>query len=134
MVDGCPYKLTIHDTDQEPETDSDQVDVFLLTYSVTNRESFKSIAKKWKPWLDKYYPDKPIIFAANKIDERESGAITISFESGKKMAEIIKSFTYLEFSTKTQEGLRETFEKAIVAANKKKRACHSKKKNSCLIM
>lgn len=139
MVGGLPYQLTLHDTAEDNALCDQRVDVFLLIFAVDNKKSFDDIKFKWKPWLMKNYPNKPFVVAANKVEKRgyEDDGL-ISTEEGKRIADLVGAFSYEEFSVKTQEGLRDTFEKVILAFIKKPtQTAHPKKKkpkrNSCII-
>lgn len=140
MVDGLPYQLTLHDTSEDNALCEEHVDVFLLIFAADNKKSFEDIKYKWKPWLMKHYPNKPFVLAANKVDNKKTDSEDgfLSSEEGKRMADLVGAFSYEEFSVKTQEGLRDTFEKVILAFVKKPaQTAHPKKKklkrNSCII-
>jgi len=115
LVEDHPYLLTLHDTAESDPICDVTVDVFLLIYSITSKSSFDNIQNKWKPWLSKHYPNTKIVLAGNKIDERDSIENSTSLSNGKRLAKVIGAQCYVEFSVKSQEGLRDAFEKVILA-------------------
>jgi len=144
MVDGKPFKLTLHDTSDKHTKCDCRVDVFLVMFSVNNKQSFNNIKKIWKPWISQNFPGVPFILAGNKIDERDSSesiqTCFITPSEGNTLASDIGAMSYKEFSVKTQEGLRDTFENVILAFlmnnNSKLQKLQKKKKHnkSCTIL
>jgi len=137
MVDDHPYCLTLHDTSDTDPICDESVDVFILLYSISNKQSFDNIQTKWKPWLEKHYPHKPFILAGNKIDERDQVVSSISTSAGKRLGKAIGAICYQEYSAKTQEGLCVAFEKVITAflarSRRRDQKKHKKHKN-CTIL
>jgi Ras-related C3 botulinum toxin substrate 1 len=107
-------------------------DVFLACFSIISPASFENIKTKWIPEIRYHCPDTPIILAGLKKDLRENPEIRsrlaernrtpISAQQGHALAREIHVDTYLECSSKTQEGLHKLFTEAISAALQPKRS------------
>ena len=71
-------------------------------------------------------PNKPFLLVGTKIDLREDSITLnklaknhfkpIDFEHGKKLAKELKAVKYVECSALTQQGLKNVFDEAIMAA------------------
>lgn len=69
---------------------------------------------------------------ANTMKElAKKNAKPISVEQGKKLAAKIQADCYMECSSKTQEGLKEVFDRAITVALKNKSSESEGKKEGC---
>jgi len=137
MVDGRPFKLSLHDTgsclEEDRQTSQQSVDVFLLMFSVVDLKSFENVQKKWAPWLNRHFPKIPVVVVGNKTDLRDSCAKTS--EDGKKLAGDIGAKNYTECSVRTQEGLRGIFDEVVNAVmNKKVDESIKKKSKQCTIL
>eukprot|EP00761_Pharyngomonas_kirbyi_P011943 gb/GECH01011969.1/.p1 GENE.gb/GECH01011969.1/~~gb/GECH01011969.1/.p1 ORF type:complete len:203 (+),score=53.64 gb/GECH01011969.1/:1-609(+) len=125
--------------------------VFLICFSIVNPASYDNVKTKWYPEVDQYAAGTPIILIGLKLDLRddsqtisklqEKSLKPISEQQGKQMAEEIGAKGYLECSARTQEGLKEVFDKAIEvglssnedAEEEEKKSSSKKKKKDCVI-
>ncbi len=99
--------------------------VFLIYFSLVDRNSFERIEKKWVPEIiNTGHAEVPYVIVGNKLDLRNDPntlkalGITdkpISTEEGKAMAKRVGAICYMECSAKTQEGLGELFTAAVTA-------------------
>ncbi|KAK6177772.1 hypothetical protein SNE40_015807 [Patella caerulea] len=104
-------------------------DVILMCFSIDNPVSLENISEKWKPEIQHFCPNVPIILVGNKKDLRYDPVTCkelpmlkpVSTDEGRTMAEKINAYSYLECSARTKEGVREVFETATRAALQKKR-------------
>jgi small GTP-binding protein len=91
-----------------------QTDLFLVCFSVTNRDSFDSVSQKWIPEISHHLPEAKWVLVGTKSDLRtEHGAVTS--EEAQDLAELLKGSGYVECSSLDQADLSEVFEKAIAA-------------------
>ncbi|KAI0217932.1 cell division cycle 42 [Lamellibrachia satsuma] len=115
-----------------------QTDVFLVCFSVVLPSSFENIEEKWVPEIMEHCEKTPFLLVGLKIDLRDDPATLkelsknhtnpIRFEQGKILAKELTAVKYVECSALTQEGLRNVFDEAILAAieppePQKKRKC-----------
>jgi len=143
-VDNKQVELALWDTAGQEDYDRlrplsyPDTDVILMCFSIDSPDSLENIPEKWTPEVKHFCPNVPIILVGNKKDLRND-SITIDKlgqtkqepvkpEEGRKMAEKINVFAYLECSAKSKEGVREVFETATRAAlqfvpKKKKKVC-----------
>ncbi len=95
-------------------------DVFLLCYSIADRDSFKSIEKKWMAELRTCAPAVPIILVGTTCDFRkgkdDSGMVSTS--EANDMLQKNSFFGYVECSAKTLTHYKQSFVKAIYAVLK----------------
>uniref|UniRef100_T1IS63 Uncharacterized protein n=1 Tax=Strigamia maritima TaxID=126957 RepID=T1IS63_STRMM len=102
-------------------------DVFLLCYSIDNKNSYENIASFWRPEVRNFSTKVPIVLVATKCDLRNENATTadlVSTKDGKKMCAKIGAAKYVECSAKTSIGVEEVFQKAVRSVFKRKsRVC-----------
>jgi GTPase SAR1 family protein len=99
-------------------------DVFIVCYSVVDRESFKNIKSFWIPELKQFNVKKrPVILVATQSDIRDECTDCITSEEGIELAKDIGAECLIETSAITKEGMTATFEKVVLSALK-----HRKKK------
>jgi len=120
LVDGQPVNLGLWDTAGSPEYDQLRplsypgTDVFLICFSVDDRETFKSVRDKWQPEISSAQPGTPIILVGTKMDLRKPGDKKyVTLEEGLKLADEIGGDKYIECSALTQKGLGEVFENTV---------------------
>ena len=109
-IDGEEYKLYIWDglcgsNASLPETDQvflpkkQSVDVFIVTFSVIEPDSYCSVEKKWIPALKRYCPKATIVLVGNKTNFRNNSKQHITTEMGEDLARRINAAMYLECSS-----------------------------------
>ncbi|CAF0825426.1 unnamed protein product [Brachionus calyciflorus] len=116
--------------------------IFLVTFSVVMPNSFENIKEKWIPEILHYCPDAPFMIVGTQTDLRtDSDTINklkknnqkpVTPDQAVRLAKELKAVKYVECSALTQEGLKDVFDEAIVAAlnpNKKK-----SKRKKCQIL
>jgi GTPase SAR1 family protein len=86
-------------------------DIFLIIFSVGNRESFESVAKRWIPELDHFVPNSRKILIGTQTELRQSlGKNAIRTKEGIELAKSIGACGYFELSSKFNRGLKEPLE------------------------
>eukprot|EP00063_Salmo_salar_P091608 XP_014066443.1 PREDICTED: rho-related GTP-binding protein RhoV-like [Salmo salar] len=142
-VDGIPVQIQLMDTAGQEEFDHfrsmcyNQIDVFILCFSVVNPVSFHNITSKWIPQIRTFNSASPIILVGTQSDLRHDVSILIHLDQlrvkpvvnsqARRLAEKIRAHDYVECSALTQKNLKEAFDSAIFAAIKHK-ACEKAKK------
>uniref|UniRef100_A0A1I7Y7D0 Rho-related GTP-binding protein RhoU n=1 Tax=Steinernema glaseri TaxID=37863 RepID=A0A1I7Y7D0_9BILA len=103
-------------------------DVFVVCYSVTCSQSLCSAMTKWIPSIQSYYPNRPIILAGTKIDERKSyDAVKAAYlasgkdkpvkkRKGRKIAENFSNVTYAECSSRDSYSVEQLLQRAAKSA------------------
>ncbi len=77
-VEGKIYKMAIWDTCDEGAYENLRVlsypetNVFLIFFSVTDRQSFNKVTQVWIPEIKQHCPDAPCILVATSIDVRNN--------------------------------------------------------------
>ncbi|KAL4239453.1 hypothetical protein ACF0H5_000268 [Mactra antiquata] len=149
IASGNIYSLTLWDTAGQEEYDRlrplsyPQTDVFLVCFSLTERNSFGNVSQKWLPEIKYHTSLVPIILVGTKEDLRslcmnkksESGRrkVWISTNEGINLAQQCGAFRYIECSSKTQRGVKSVFDAAVMSvmtSDKPKRP----RKRSCRII
>ncbi|XP_038077469.1 rho-related protein racA-like isoform X3 [Patiria miniata] len=119
MVAGKPYNLGLFDTAGQEDYDRLRplsyrgADIFLLCFSVENRDSFINVTEKWIPEIVHHMPNTPILLVATKIDLRGSSQHNcVSFDEGFKLAQK-HNLEYTETSALHGKNVKDCFEKAV---------------------
>lgn len=112
--------------------------IFLVCFSLANRDSFDNVRDKWIPELRRYAA-QPMAFLLVGTQADRTPALVTAREA-ESLAKELGAIAYLPCSAKTREGLREVFVEAILgavngggASGEKRKATASKKKSKCLI-
>ena len=150
VIDGESTSLSLWDTSGGEENDSlrpkyySQTDVFVLVFSLVILGSFQNISDKWYPEISRYCPNAAIILAGSELELRNDPAYLkeltarelqpITYEQGCMKAKEIKARKYLEFSSRTQQGLKEVFDEAVRAVLYPPVVQQKKRRRACLIM
>ena len=129
-VDNKHVELELWDTAGEEDYDRlrplsyPDTNVIIMCFSIDSPDSLSNILDKWKPEVNHFCPEIPIILVGNKKDLRnDSNTIKqlgrmkqapVKIEEGRAMADQINALAYLECSAKTKEGVREVFETAFI--------------------
>lgn len=146
MVDGRVCSLTLWDTAGQSDYDRlrplsyPQTDVFLICFSLVERNSFANVTEKWYPEVHHHCPNTPIILVGTKQDligetkgeKHQHSKNSISTVEGRSLALHIRAETYIECSAKTQRGVKEVFDQAIrtvfVPFHQKSKTKHGQKR------
>ena len=100
-------------------------DVFLVTYSTVNPDSFSNVQTKWINEIKYHNPHTPFVLVGTKkdlrtnedflrcLEEREMKPVTT--QEGMNLAKETGAFAFMESSALTQEGVKEVFEQVIKA-------------------
>ncbi|XP_060063046.1 cell division control protein 42 homolog [Ylistrum balloti] len=105
-------------------------DVFVMCYSVMDRESFDNIKSRWLPEVT-YIMGKRLnlVLVATQVDLRESidldQDIPVSKAEGHHMAEEIGAFSFIECSSSNQDCVQGVFEDVVQCSLKQKKKKHS---------
>lgn len=127
ILDGKIFNLGLWDTAGQDDYNRlrplsyRDADVFLLAFSLTSKDSFDNVGKKWIPELRHYAPGVPIILVGTKEDLRDSKVLIAGQSStarilrsrGEDLKRLIRASAYVECSSKTQENLSAVFETAV---------------------
>jgi len=124
MVDDIPVSLALWDSCGQSSYDNlrklsySQTDVFLITFSLTNRTSFENVKSKWSYEIKEFNPSTPIILVGTKLDMRDSAApgTTVSHQEGETLKHMINAHHYIECSALTQQNLTHLFDQTIRVA------------------
>lgn len=124
-VNGELFKFQLWDTAGAEHYDMlrplsySETDVFIVVYSVINRDSFNNVDTKWVTDItDKGDEGVPYILIGNKVDLRDSykeakPVSTVELEKMQAKTGAARSF---EASALTQEGLKEAFDGVVTLA------------------
>ncbi|ORX80490.1 cell division control protein [Anaeromyces robustus] len=148
MIADEPYTLGLFDTAGQEDYDRlrplsyPQTDVFLICFSVVSPTSFVNVREKWFPEIRHHCPGVPCLLVGTQIDRlSETSTINslaknhekpISAEQGQRLAKEMKAVKYVQCSARTQEGLKNVFDEAIIAALSPGE--NDKKKNNCVLL
>jgi small GTP-binding protein len=106
--------LGLYDHIKDPELRKltiQNMDIFLVCYSVSDVKSFENIEKVWIPEIKKISPFTPIILVATKSDLSEN--LKLDNTNGLKLQKKIKSDGFVECSAVNQENIHKCFEMVI---------------------
>ncbi|KAI7904469.1 rho3 protein [Cokeromyces recurvatus] len=138
--DQQKIELSLWDTAGQEEFDRirllsyENTHVFMLCFSVENRDSFHNIPDKWLEEVTEHSPHAKLVLVALKCDLRQEKPDTILYQEGLEMAKSINAIRYLECSAKHKRGVKECFqETAKVALSVKLKSSHDSGSN-CIIL
>ncbi|KAL0473822.1 putative CDC42 protein [Neurospora intermedia] len=150
MIGDEPYTLGLFDTAGQEDYDRlrplsyPQTDVFLICFSVASPASFENVSQKWAPEVNHHCPGVPFLIVGTQKDLRSDKELRdklaqrkqsmIEFKQGEKLAQDLDAVKYVECSALTQEGLKNVFDEAIVAALEPPQKKTSKRDKKCLIL
>lgn len=131
-IGGKPYTLALFDTSGQEDYEKlrllpfRQADVILVLFSVIIPSSFDNAKEKWIPVIRHHCPNVPYLLVGTEIEKRtdpetldrlkKKRKSIVSNEEGRAMAVKVLARKYLECSVVTQEGLKNVFDEAILAA------------------
>lgn len=125
LIDGLKLHFEGHDSPGHEEYDRlrpltyPNTDVFLLMFSVSDRNSFVAIEQKFYPEVHQFVPNASFILVASKIDLRhiEDGPTDcVTREEGIEMAKRLNLDGYLEISSVCLAGVHEMYRTALRVA------------------
>jgi small GTP-binding protein len=90
--------------------------VFILCFSVVDRESYENIKKKWIIDIRERVPDAVLLLVGTKTDLRPASALSVSPADGHALARDIGAIEYVETSAIDGSGVNDVFTKAILRA------------------
>ncbi|XP_069117252.1 cell division control protein 42 homolog [Argopecten irradians] len=127
-VDGNKYGITL--TDMAGEHDDlatstyKETDVFIICYSVVDRDSLDSVRDFWAPEIRNIAKKRPVILVATQTDLRKPAKSQhVSKKEGEALAKFIKADGFLESSAFAKEGVSAVFKTVVQSSlrfNKKK--------------
>ena len=119
------------------------------SYSIVNPSSLENIKAKWVPEVRHHCPDTPIVLVGTKKDLREDPEFIkileekdqkpITQKEGEMMKQEVGAADFGECSARTQDGLREIFNKCIAVyleppQEEKKSGKKSKEGGKCMVL
>jgi len=148
MIGSEPYTLGLFDTAGQEDYDRlrplsyPQTDVFLICFSVVAPSSFENVREKWYPEVHHHCPGVPCLIVGTQTDLRDDTTMLeklskqkqkpVSVEMGEKLAKELNVVKYVECSARTQQGLKNVFDEAIVAALEPPPS--TKKAKKCIVL
>jgi len=119
-------------------------DVFLVCFSIINPDSYDNVREKWVPEIQKHCGQAPFLLVGTQMDLRTDPAtITnlekktkkpVNAEQGKRLASELGAVAYVECSALTQEGMKNVFDEALMAALNKEDEEENKKCCPCTLL
>lgn len=148
MVDNQPIQLGLWDTAGQEDYDRLRplsyplTDIFILCFSIDNKNSYGNIKTKWYPEVRHHCPNAPIILVATKTDLRDTQVDLndkrksyVSHDRGQGLAKEIKAVKYLECSAKTMNGVKEVMDHVIkIVLNPPSKHRTTDKKKPCSLL
>lgn len=123
MVDNVPINLMLWDTAGQEEYGKlrnlsyPDTDVFLVCFSVVNKNSYDNIGMFWIPEIKTFCPHTPIILCGTKIDLREDTFLhdrTFKYDTDGQSIQILNStYKYVECSALTKRGVNQVFNECV---------------------
>jgi len=148
MIGSEPYTLGLFDSAGQEDYDRlrplsyPQTDVFLICFSVVAPSSFENVREKWYPEVHHHCPGVPCLIVGTQTDLRDDTTMLeklskqkqkpVSVEMGEKLAKELNVVKYVECSARTQQGLKNVFDEAIVAALEPPPS--TKKSKKCIVL
>lgn len=112
------------DVDSFTASNYKETDVFIICYSVVDRESYNSVREFWAPEIRNIAKKRPIILVATQTDLRKvTNSQHVSRKEGDALAKFIYAECFMESSAFTKEGVSTVFKSVIQSSlrfNKKK--------------
>lgn len=112
-----------HDYESLREFTYKDSEVFVVCYSVVDRESFESIKEFWVPEMkNNMHRKKPIILVATQTDLRNTTGfdsdMPVTEEEGRHLAKAIGAETYNECTVQNQISVKKVFTDVVTCALK----------------
>lgn len=150
MIGNDAYTLGLFDTAGQEDYDRlrplsyPSTDVFLVCFSVVAPSSFENVREKWFPEVCHHCPGARFLIVGTQTDLRSDPVILsklqkhrtrpITYDQGERLAKELRAVKYVECSALTQQGLKNVFDEAIVAALDTSILPETKKKTKCTIL
>lgn len=130
-IGGEPYTIALFDTAGQENSmfrswSYPQTDVFLVLFSVASPSSFENVKDIWVPDIKRLCPYTPFLVVGTEIERRtdpetldqleRAGQSIVSPDEGRVLAMKVLAKKYLECFAMTQEGLKNVFVEALLAA------------------
>lgn len=91
-------------------------DIYIVCFSLVDKDSLDSVEEFWIPEIQSLDQSVPIVLVGTQLDMRKPfDSRHITFEQGQKVAKRLGADYYVECSAKENSGIRETFQKAVMA-------------------
>ncbi|KAH3858975.1 hypothetical protein DPMN_101621 [Dreissena polymorpha] len=141
-LDEKSFHFSLFDTAGKEDYDRLRVisymncDVFLVCYSVHERDSLADIEAHWVPEIKQYLPKTPYILVATQTDRRtpKSDGVDVqpyvSFKEASEVANRCGASSYVECSAMTSEGVSDVI-REIIETVQKSVTCRSKEATCC---
>merc|ERR1719493_507701 len=120
---GCEYILDLWDTAGQENFDRlrplsyKEVDAFLVCFNCVDSNSLDNVRFKWKPELEQYAPETPMILVGTKSDLIKDPSIdpnvVIKKQSINDVMKACHMLEYVETSALERHNYKKPFEKAI---------------------
>ncbi|WAR18622.1 CDC42-like protein [Mya arenaria] len=130
MLDDKPVHFSLFDTAGKEDYDRLRVisymncDVFLVCFSVYERETLESVEGHWIPEIRQYLPKVPYILVATQIDRRSpspnmvNDKPSVTFKEASELATRCGAASYIECSAMTSEGVCDVIRDTIETVQK----------------
>lgn len=98
-------------------------EVFIVCFSVVDRDSFDSIKEFWLPEMKRNMNrKKPVVLVATQTDLRNTtdydGGVPITMAEGESLAKDIGALSYVECSISNRNSVKAVFSEVVQAALK----------------
>lgn len=91
-------------------------DIYIVCFSLVDKDSLDSVEEFWIPEIHSLDQSVPIVLVGTQLDIRKPfDSRHITSEQGQKVAKRLGADYYVECSAKENSGIRETFQKAVMA-------------------
>lgn len=124
-VSGDQYTISVFDCAGEHEYEElrgfsyKDSEVFIVCFSVIDRESYDSVRAFWVPEIKNFMGRKvPIILVGLQADSRVDSSEEISKAEGHVLAKEIGAERYIECSAITKAGVQDVFTNTVMSALK----------------
>ena len=144
MIDNIPINLMLWDTAGQEEYGKlrnlsyPDTDVFLVCFSIINKNSYNNIGTYWIPEIKTFCPETPIVICGTKIDLREDKVLSqriFMYETEGQYIKILNDgYTYVECSALSKRGVNEVFNMCIREYLRYKPENKSKRRRKCIII
>ncbi|XP_052698421.1 cdc42 homolog [Crassostrea angulata] len=125
-LNGDSFEMNITDIAGEHEDlfSLEVPDIYIVCFSLVDKDSLDSVEEFWIPDIQSLDQSVPIVLVGTQLDMRKPfDSRHITSEQGQNAAKRLGADYYVECSAKENSGIRETFQKAVMAKirNEKKK-------------